>query len=189
MALHNHPQAGTRTTPQTHWEIDPENTTVEFTIGKSRLNRVRGQFHHVHGSAVELDDQPNSATIEVEIDAASVDTGIRMRDWHLRTAQFLKIKRFHTISFRSACVQELGQDRLQVFGELTIRGIVRKVTLDATVEHRDSERIQITASTVLDRRDFKIGPKPMGLMVGNDIAIQVALVLHAQESSAHSPSL
>jgi len=186
MALYDHPQAGTRTGSQTHWEIDPEHTTVTFTIGKSRLHRVRGQFRRVRGSAVAYGDPHDesggysSATIEAEIDAASVDTGITIRDWHIRTAQFLKVKRFPTLTFQSARVEDLGQDRLRVSGELMIRGIARRVAFDATVEQRDSERAQITASTVLDRRDFKIGPKPMGLLVGNDLAVQVELVLLAR---------
>jgi len=192
MALHD-----VSTGTQTHWEIDPENTTVEFSVGKSRLLRVRGQFRRVRGSAVAYGDPHDNtqrvtqafggvpggysnATIEVEIDAASIDTGFKMRDWHLRTTEFLKVKRFPTLTFQSARVEDLGQDRLRVFGELTIRGITRKVALEATVEHRDSERAQITASTVLDRRDFKIGPKPMGLLVGNDMAVHAALVLRAR---------
>lgn len=185
MALHDHPQTGTLTAPQTHWEVDPENTTVEFAIGTSRLYRVRGRFRRVRGSVVE-DGNPQdesgghtSATIEVEIDAASIDTNFKIRDWHLRTAQFLKVKRFPTISLGSARTEELGQDRFRVSGELSIRGVTRQIALDATVEHRDGQRIQIIASTVLDRRDFKIGPKPVGLVVGNDVAVQIALALRA----------
>ncbi len=167
---------------QTHWEIDPENTSVEFTIGRFPILRVRGHFVRVRGSAVAHAYSPAYATIEVEIDAASIDTGIKMRDAHLRTAGFLDVERFPTITFRSTRVEDLGQDRLRVFGQLTIHGMTRQVVLDATVEHRDSEHAKITATTVLDRRDLTIGPKAMGLMVGNDVAAQITLELRAQQT-------
>jgi polyisoprenoid-binding protein YceI len=175
MALHD-----ISSTRQTHWEIDPERTIVEFTVGKSRLHRVRGGFGRVRGSAVTFGDGTGDAAIGVEIDTASIDTGFKVRDWHLRTGEFLGARRFPTISFESTRVEDLGQDGLRIVGELTIRGITRQIALDAAVEERDGERARVTAHTVLDRRDFKIGPKPMGLVVGNDVAVQIALALRAR---------
>lgn len=172
MALHD-----ITSTPQIRWEIDPENTNVEFAIGKSRLHRVRGRFPDIHGSVVTRGDTPSDAMIQVDIDAASIDTRLKVRDRHLRGGRFLSVKRFPTISFVSTRVQDRGTDGLRVVGELTIRGITRDIALDATVDQRDGESARITASTVLDSRDFKIGPKAMGLVVGNDVAVRIVLVL------------
>jgi polyisoprenoid-binding protein YceI len=178
MALHD-----ISSTPRARWEIDSENTTIEFAIGKSPLQRVRGRFRGVRGSVLTAGDKVGDATIHVEIDATSIDTRFKLRDWHLRTGEFLGTRRFPTITFESSHVEDLGQDRLRVVGDLTIRGITRQIALDATVERRDGERARVTARTVLDRRDFKIGPKPMGLVVGNDWKVQIALELHARQNT------
>ena len=175
MALHD-----ISSTPHTRWEIDPENTTIEFAIGKSPLHRVRGSFRGVRGSVLTAGHKVGDAMIQVEIDAASIDTRFKMRDWHLRTGQFLGVKRFPTITFSSTRVEERGQDGLRVFGNLTIRGATRQIALDARVEQRDAGRSRVTAQTVIDHRDFMVGPKLMGLVVGNDVAVEMTLVLHAR---------
>jgi polyisoprenoid-binding protein YceI len=167
-------------TPQTHWEIDPENTSIEFAIGKSHLHRVRGRFHGVRGSVAGFGERADDVMIQVEIDAASIDTRVQLRDWHLRTGQFLAVKRFPTISFASIRVEDRVQQGLRVFGDLTIRGITQPIALDAAVDQRDDASARITAHTLLDRRAFKIGPRAMGLVVGNEVPVQIALALRAR---------
>ena len=175
MALHD-----ISSTAQTHWEIDPQNTSIEFEIGKSFLHRVKGRFHAVNGSVEAFGNRANDAMIRVEIDAASIDTRFKLRDRHLHTGQFLGVNRFPTISFAGTRVEDRGQDGIRVSGDLTIRGITRQIVLDATVEQRDVESARIAAHTILDRRDFKIGPKAMGLVVGNEVDVRIALALHAR---------
>jgi polyisoprenoid-binding protein YceI len=92
---------------------------------------------------------------------------------------FLDVKRFPTISFVSGQVDDLGQGRLRVTGALTLRGITRIIALDAIVKRETSERTEIAARTTLDPRDFKVGPRAMGLVVGNEVAIRIGLVLRA----------
>jgi polyisoprenoid-binding protein YceI len=173
MALHDISSAG-----ETHWEVDPENTSIEFSIGKS-LHRVRGRFPRVYGW-VEVPENGTDTTVHVEIDAARIDTRLEARDRHLRSRQFLDVKRFPTISFVSTHVDELGPRRLRVTGALTIHGLTQSIAIDATVERQDGERAHITAHTAIDRRDFKVGPKAMGLFVGNEVTVQIALVLRAR---------
>jgi polyisoprenoid-binding protein YceI len=175
MALHDIPQIA-----ETRWEIDPGSTTVELAIGRSHLHRVRGRFHAVRGSAVSYGDKVADAAIEVEIDAASIDTRLRLRDHHLRGGLFLDVRRFPAISFGSTRVEDRGEDGLRVIGDLTIHGITQQVALDAEIEQRDAEGGSIIAHTVLDRRDFKIGPRAMGIVVGNQVAVKVALALRAR---------
>ncbi len=175
MAVHN-----IASSLQTQWEIDPDNTTVEFSIGRSVLHRVHGRFRDVRGSAVAPGGGLNGAAIEAEVDATSIDTGITVRDRHLHNSRFLHTQRFSTLSFRSTSVEDLGQDQLRVLGGLTIRGITHDVTFTATIEQRATESVRIAASTVFDRRDFKLGPRLMGLIVGNDITVRAGLVLRLQ---------
>ncbi len=164
---------------RTHWELDPANTTVGFTVKKFRLITVRGQFSEVRGS-VELPGAAlTAAVVDIEIDAASIDTGMEKRDAHLRTADFLDVQRCPTITFRSTHVEELSEDRLRIHGYLTIRGLTREVALDATLVSRDEERAEILTSATLDRRDFGLTWNFLGLMVGDAVEVEIALGLHA----------
>lgn len=168
---------------RTRWELDPANTTVGFSVKKFRLITVRGQFSRVRGS-VELPGAAlTDAVVDIEIDAASIDTGIEKRDAHLRTADFLDIQRCPTITFRSTYVDELSEDRLRIHGYLTIRGLTREVALDATLVSRDEERAEILAAVTLDRRDFGLTWNFLGLMVGDAVAVEIALGLHASQSA------
>ena len=173
-------QRNISTSPRIRWDVDPENTTIEFAIGKSPLHRVSGRFHGAHGWVITSGGRVSEALIQVEIQAATIDTRSKLRDWHLRTSQFLAVKRFPTILFASTRVEDHGSDGVRVFGDLTIRDITQEVVLEAQVEHDDDERVRIVAHTMLDRRDFKIGPKAMGLVVGNDVAVEIALELNAR---------
>ncbi len=178
MALRT-PEIGSRT----RWELDPANTTVGFSVKKFRLITVRGQFRRVMGS-IELPGAAlTDAVVDIEIDAASIDTGMEKRDAHLRTADFLDVQRCPTIAFRSTHVEELSEDRLRIHGYLTIRGLTREVALDATLVSRDLDRADIMATTTLDRRDFGLTWNFLGLMVGDAVEVEIALGLHASRST------
>jgi polyisoprenoid-binding protein YceI len=163
----------------TRWELDPANTTVGFSVKKFRLITVRGQFSEVRGS-VELPSAAlTDAVVDIEIDAASIDTEMTRRDTHLRAADFLDVQRCPTITFRSSRVEDLNDDRLRIHGCLTIRGLTREVALDATLVSRDHEQAEILAATALDRRDFGPTWNFLGLMVGDTVEVKIAIRLHA----------
>lgn len=164
---------------QTHWEIDPKNTTIAFDMGIPVLHRVKGRFHGVRGWVMTSGDNLGDAMVHVNIDASTIDTRLKVRDGHLHRDLFLWTDRFPTISFTSTRVTESGEGTLRVAGDLTIRGITKPVTLDAVVEQRDGGMAVIAASTVLDRRDFGIGPKLMSVTTGNKVAVQITLALRA----------
>jgi polyisoprenoid-binding protein YceI len=164
---------------RTHWAIDPEGTSVEFVIGRLPIHRVRGRFTGVRGWAVTGAGALDGAEVEVEIAAQSINTGLAIRDRHLNWEPFLHTERFPAITFHSTRVEEIAPDHLLVFGSLTIRDVTRLVVLDSRVEHRDGERARITATATLDRRDFGIGPRLMGLTSGNEVMVRIVLELRA----------
>jgi polyisoprenoid-binding protein YceI len=99
--------------------------------------------------------------VEVVVDASSIDTGVAGRDAHLRAPDFLDVKRYPDITFRTLRVTAPRAGQLRIAGELTIKGRVGTVTLD--VENggvaRDpwgNERAGFSARTTIDRRDFGI---------------------------------
>jgi polyisoprenoid-binding protein YceI len=111
------------------WVIDPSHASFEF-VARHLMARVRGRFSGVSGVAT-IAEVPKEATLQVEIDAASVDTKDPSRDAHLRSSDFFGVEEHPTISFRSTAVRAGdGEHYWKVDGDLTVNGITRPVTVD-----------------------------------------------------------
>lgn len=173
------------------WNIDPSHSTVEFTAKHMMITKVKGRFGTVEGSATLPSEDITTATVEVKIDAASIDTRTDQRDEHLRSADFLDVENFPAITFRSTRVEgdlESGAD-LKVIGDLEIRGTSREVTLDVEYEGHGmdpwgGERISFSAETKIDRRDYGLtwnqALEAGGVLVGNEIKIELDVQLVKQ---------
>src|SRR5262245_13393240 len=118
---------GTRTV----WTIDPAHTDVGFAVRHLMISTVKGRFAGVTGTLIAGDD-PTTAEVDMTIDAASIDTRERQRDAHLRSADFLDVEKFPTLTFKSRTVERAGSDEYKLTGDLTIHGVTRPVTFDVT---------------------------------------------------------
>src|SRR6476469_6345145 len=88
-----------QTTGITTWSLDPAHSAAEFSAKHMMISTVRGAFHKVAGT-VELDEtNPENSTVPGEIDAATIETRAADRDKHLRSADFLDVENFPTITF------------------------------------------------------------------------------------------
>jgi polyisoprenoid-binding protein YceI len=111
------------------WEIDPSHASFEF-VARHLMARVRGSFSGVSGVA-HVAERPEGSTLEVEIDASTVDTRDPNRDTHLRSNDFFGTEEHPSISFRSTGVRPgQGENKWLVDGDLTIRGTSRPITVD-----------------------------------------------------------
>ena len=169
------------TTPHTStWAIDPAHTDVGFAVKHLMISTVRGRFGSVRGT-IRLDEADLAgSSVEVEIDAASIDTRQEQRDAHLRSADFFDVEQFPLITFRSRAVEAAGEGRFKVAGALTMHGVTREVVLDATDEGRGvdpwgNQKAAFTAEARIDRRDFGLGWNQAletgGVLVANEIRI------------------
>lgn len=169
-------------TALTTWQIDPTHSEVGFSVKHLMISTVRGRFSGVKGTVL-LDSQDVSrSSVEVEIDAATIDTGEEKRDGHLRSPDFFDVEKYPTITFRSRRIEPLGGDRFRVTGDLTIRGVTREVLLEATDEGRErdpwgGDRAGFTASGKIDRREFGLtwnqALETGGVLVSNDIKLSI----------------
>lgn len=167
------------------WEIDPAHSTIEFAVKHMMFTTVRGRFKNLKGTITADESHPNQSRVEVEIDAASIDTGVGDRDQHLRSADFLDVETHPTLTFRSKRVEGAMAkegDRFRVIGDLTIRDVTMEVTLDATYEGRGQdpwgkERAGVRATTEIDRRDWGLqwnqALETGGVLVGNSVRIEL----------------
>ena len=167
------------------WQIDPAHSAVEFAVKHMMFTTVRGRFKDVKGT-IEVDEQnPNRSTVNVEIAAASIDTGVADRDAHLRSADFLDAEKHPAITFRSKRVEGAMKkegDSFKVVGDLTIRGKAMEVTLDAVYlgsgkDPWGNTKAGAEAKATIDRRGWGLtwnqALETGGILVGNDIRIEV----------------
>jgi len=165
------------------WEADPAHSQVGFAIRHMMISTVRGQFRTFTATATGDPTAPAKATIEATIDAASIDTGNEKRDAHLKTADFLDVEKFPTITFKSKKIEAGSAGHTKVTGDLTLHGMTKEVVLDVegpTPVIKDpmgNTKAGAHATTKINRKDFGIvWNKSMdggGLMVGDDIDITI----------------
>ena len=111
------------------WEIDASHASFEF-VARHLMAKVRGKFSGVSGVAI-ITERPEDSTLEVEIDASTIDSGDPNRDGHLRSNDFFGTEEHPTITFRSTAVRSgSGESRWLVDGDLTIRGVTRPITVE-----------------------------------------------------------
>ncbi|MER5435099.1 YceI family protein [Streptomyces sp. NPDC002588] len=163
------------------WEIEPTHSSIGFTARHIGLARIHGRFNSFAG-VVRIAERVEQSAMHVVIDAASIDTNVRMRDDHLRSADFLDVDRFPTLEFYSDRFLHKGGSRWAVTGALSLHGVTRTVTLDTEylgLGHgmEGEMRAACRARTELHRDDFTVSWQTMlarGIaVVGPSIRIEL----------------
>ncbi len=153
--------AATATTPLPAgtWKVDPVHSSVEFQVKHLGIATVKGQFTEFEGT---LEIGPDGASAYGTVKTASVNTREPQRDDHLRSADFFEVDRYPEIGFRSTAIRPTGEDEFEIDSELTIHGITRPVTLQATLEgiepedHQGNTRVGVSATGQINRSDFEM---------------------------------
>jgi len=157
---------------------------------------VRGHFKNVHGTLEFDPENPLNSSVKVQIDARGLWSGVQERDDHLRSADFLDVDHHPEITFAGNQVEVIGEHDYVVTGDLTIRGVTRKATLNINylgqwgtpwwedgVDKGPKTRAGFLATTQINRQDFGVSWQDTmgrgGILVSNeiDIVIDVEAVL------------
>ena len=142
------------------WQIDPTHSQLSFAIRVLSVSTTRGRFHALRGH-LHIDEQnPANSWVEAEVEAASIDTHIKLRDAHLRSAAFFDVKQYPTISFTSTNVEHVGGQNYQVTGNLTLHGVTKPITFDVAYRGQSTlmgARTGLTAKATINRNDFGVG--------------------------------
>jgi polyisoprenoid-binding protein YceI len=151
--------------PAGDWEIEPTHSSIGFTARHIGLARIHGRFNSFAG-ALRITDPVEQSAMHVVIDAASIDTNVRMRDDHLRSGDFLDVARFPTLEFYSERFVHKGGNRWAITGALSLHGVTRTVTLDTEYlglgNGMEGEmRAACRATTELHRDDFTVSWQTM----------------------------
>ena len=161
------------------YTIDPVHSAVGFKI-RHLFSRVPGRFTKFEGTITLDQADMTKSAVNVSIDAASIDTNEPKRDAHLRSDAFFDVEKHPAITFRSTGVKVVSKDKLQVSGDLTIRGTTKPVTLDVDLlgfgpAFGGSYRGGFEARTRVNRQDFGVAWNSVveggGTVLGDDVDI------------------
>lgn len=113
------------------YTIDPAHTFPHFAINHLGFSTMHGRFNSTSGT-ITMDKKAGKGSVDIKIDAASIDTGFEKRNQHLRSPDFLNVAEFPTITYKSTKVTFIGNSKARVEGKLTIAGTTKPVTLNVT---------------------------------------------------------
>ncbi len=164
------------------WKADPVHSEIAFSVRHLVISKTRGRFTSYDITLVTGEDLLGSS-VTATIDLASIDTGHEMRDNHLRSADYLEIDKYPTMSYRSTGVRPTG-DGVTIDGELTLHGVTRQVPLAVEVsgfgpDPWGGQRAGFSATAEINRSDFGIDiSTPMeagGVVVGDKVSISLEI--------------
>jgi len=167
------------------WQIDPAHTAAQFAVKHLMTSTVRGQFKGVTGTVVWDDQDVTRSSVNVTIDATTIDTGTAPRDADLRSANYFDVAKYPTLTFKSTKIEQAGSGKLKVTGDLTIHGVTKSVVLEVdgpSAVIKDpwgNARSAIAATTKVNRQDF--GVSGGAGAVGDDISITIDMEMIKQK--------
>lgn len=165
------------------YQIDPAHTNVGFGVRHLVLSKVKGNFKEFAGTIVYDEEDITRSSVNVTIQAASINTENAKRDKHLRSPDFLDAEKFPTLTFKSKRIEK-SQNGIVAVGDLTIHGVTREVALPFTllgkvVDPWGNTRIGAEASLTINRHDYGVSWSQKmdsgGLVVGDDVEIELSV--------------
>lgn len=170
-------------TPARTLAIDRSHSEVAFQV-RHLLSKVRGRFGDFAGTIHFDEANPQNSRVEVNIQAASIDTAEADRDKHLRSADFFEVETYPTIMFTSTSVTHRGGQSYEMVGDLTIHGFTKPVTLAVSFLGRahdpwGNEKVGFEAELTMNRKDFGLhwnaALETGGFLVGDEVKVMLSI--------------
>ncbi len=167
----------------TTWNVDGSHTRAGFSVKHLVISDVKGEFGKLSGKAQVDEADLSKSSIEVTIEAGSINTRDEKRDNHLKAADFFDVAKFPTLAFKSTKVVAGKDGAITVTGDLTMRGVTKPVTLEGAITNaitdpQGNSRRGVSVTGKLNRKDFGVSYGPAAI-VGDEVKldIQAELVL------------
>lgn len=177
------------TTAVRTYAIDKAHSEAEFQV-RHLITKVRGRFSDFEGTILFDEEQPTRSAVAITIPAASVDTNVADRDAHLRSEDFFFVEKYPQITFVSAGITKADSpDAYEVTGDLTIRGVTRRITLPVTFlgKAKDpwgNEKIGFETAITINRKDYGLtwnaALEAGGFLVGDDVKLSMSVQASAK---------
>jgi len=166
------------------WDVDKAHSDLTFRVRHMVIARVSGTFGEWEADLKFDPDRIEDSQVVVRVNTASVDTREETRDAHLRSPDFFHVEQHPEMVFRSTRVEKLSDERLRLWGELTIRDVTQEIPLEVSYSGRltdpwGNDRVGFEASGEIDRKDFGlVWNTPIetgGFLVGDKVQISLDL--------------
>ncbi|MFM6934894.1 MAG: YceI family protein [Flavobacteriales bacterium] len=151
-----------------NWSVDGAHSRIGFTINHMGITDINGQFSNFDVKISTPNEDFTGASIEMTAQSNSVNTGLEMRDNHLKTADFFDAEKFPTLSFKSTSVKKAKGNKYAITGDFTMHGVTKPVVLTAvhtgTAKNRAGNDVAgLKVTGVVKRSDFGVGQVGPGL--------------------------
>ncbi|WP_010250902.1 YceI family protein [Myroides injenensis] len=166
---------------QTKWNVDNMHSFVNFSVKHLGISFVDGRFDKYEGTFDGTADDITKGTFNFTVDINSINTGVEMRDNHLKTDDFFNAEKYPSMKFESTSIKKTGKDQYKLTGNLTIRDITKPVTFDLTYggllkdDGQGNSKLGFQATTTINRFDFDVNYDPSGQAIAKDVKVSVNL--------------
>jgi polyisoprenoid-binding protein YceI len=177
------------------WQTDYSHSAIEFSARHMMLSKVRGGFEKFTVTVDADESNPTAATVEVQIEAASLNSRDANRDGHLKSPDFLDVANFPYITFKSTRLEQVSAENAKLYGDLTIRDVTKPLVLD--VEYTGQAKSPwgttnagFTASAKISRKDWdltwNVALETGGVLVGDEITLGIEVEFVKQVAQAET---
>lgn len=169
------------------WEVDPVHSNVGFSV-RHFLTPVSGTFNDYSGTIVYDPDNAAASSVEITVQAASVNTKNDQRDGHLRSADFFDVEKYPTLSFKSKSIHDAGGGKLHVTGQFTLHDVTQEITVPVEVlgamDTPMGRRAGFTTEFTIDRKDYGMtwnrALDQGGAILGDEVKITISVEAKAK---------
>ena len=171
-----------RSGAQTKWTLDNSHTGVKFTVTHLVISEVEGSFKTFTGSMTASKPDFTDAQIDFSVDIASINTDNEQRDTHLKADDFFNAEKYPKMTFKSILMKKVGDNKYELFGNLTIRDVTKKVkfivTYGGTVKDPwGNTKAGFKATATINRLEYGLKWNTLteagGAVVGSDVTISI----------------
>jgi len=164
------------------YKVDSDHSGIGFTV-RHFVSNVPGRFKDFDG-VIKYDAQnPAASSVSFTVQAASIDTDNGDRDDHLRGPEFFDVAKFPTLTFSSTSVKAVDADTLEVTGDLTMRGVTKKVTLPVEIlgvmKGPRGEKAGFETTFKLDRKEYGVNWNRVldngGAILGDEVKVNISI--------------
>ena len=179
----------------TTYVVDPVHSNVGFEI-RHFVSQVDGRFTDFDGTIVYKPDDVGGSSVDFTVQAESIDTANDKRDGHLRSEDFFHAEKFPTLEFESTAVERVDEDTLNVTGDLTIRGVTKRVTIPVdvlgTMSTPQGTKAGFRTDFTIDRKDYDIVWNRVldqgGALLGDEVEISIQASTNEKKPEAAAGS-
>ena len=173
---------GSNVFAQSVYKIDGVHSNIGFSVKHLMISTTRGEFTDYAGEIQFNSEDLSSFSIDIVIEAKSINTRNEKRDGHLMGKEFFDVEKYPTLSFKGRQLVKSG-DGYDLTGDLTIKAVTKEITIPVTIagpiQRKAGEAIGLSGEIIINRQDYGVSwSKTMdqgGFMVADNVKIIIEL--------------